>query len=226
MLSKVFKTIKIITVSILALLLVYVSFAVVCSIIPTSALSDADKEVEIFIETNGVHSDIVLPIRFDTIDWSKKVLFSNTISKDSAMKYISFGWGDKGFYLNTPTWADLRWSTALKAASGLGSSALHVTFLKTFHSSDSFSIKMSKRQYFLLVRYIEDSFAASSQGQFIVIDTKSVYGKNDAFYEANGSYSIIKTCNTWTNTALKTCEQKACLWTPFDKGIFYQYGKE
>lgn len=225
MLSKVFKIIKIIVVSILALLLVYMSVAVVCSLIPASAISDADKEVEIFIETNGVHSDIVLPVRFDTIDWSKKVPFSNTISKDSVMQYISFGWGDKGFYLNTPTWADLRWSTALKAASGVGNSALHVTFLKTFHSSGSFSIKISKRQYLLLVRYIEDSFAADNQGQFIVIDTKSVYGKNDAFYEANGSYSILKTCNTWTNTALKTCEQKACLWTPFDKGIFYQYGK-
>jgi hypothetical protein len=50
-----------------------------------------------------------------------------------------------------------------------------------------------------------------------------VYGDNDAFYEAIGSYNLFKTCNTWTNNALKSCGQKACFWTPFESGIFYQY---
>ena len=49
------------------------------------------------------------------------------------------------------------------------------------------------------------------------------YGKNDAFYEATGRYSLFHTCNTWTNNALKIAGQKACVWTPFDTGIFYHY---
>ncbi len=46
---------------------------------------------------------------------------------------------------------------------------------------------------------------------------------DDAFYEAKGSYSFMKTCNTWANSALKSAGQKAALWTPSDKGIFRHY---
>ena len=49
------------------------------------------------------------------------------------------------------------------------------------------------------------------------------YGNNDQFYEAVGSYSCFKTCNTWTNQALKESKLKACLWTPFDFGIISKY---
>ena len=47
--------------------------------------------------------------------------------------------------------------------------------------------------------------------------------KADAFYDAKGSYNLTRTCNTWTNNALKAAGLKACLWTPFDSGIFWQY---
>ncbi|HXU27639.1 MAG TPA: DUF2459 domain-containing protein, partial [Bacteroidia bacterium] len=50
-------------------------------------------------------------------------------------------------------------------------------------------------------------------------------GDNDSFYEAVGVYGLFYTCNTWANNGLKYCGQKACLWTPFEKGIFYQYRK-
>lgn len=57
------------------------------------------------------------------------------------------------------------------------------------------------------------------------INTNAVYGKTDAFYEAKGKYSLFKTCNTWTNNALKASEQRACVWTIFQSGIFYQLNK-
>ena len=65
----------------------------------------------------------------------------------------------------------------------------------------------------------------SNTNEAMYINTDAVYGKNDAFYEANGSYSLFHTCNTWANNGLKACGQKACFWTPFDSGIFYHYDK-
>ena len=55
------------------------------------------------------------------------------------------------------------------------------------------------------------------------IETDAVYGNHDIFYEAKGSYNLFYTCNTWTNSALKAANQKASLWTVYDKGILYHY---
>ena len=60
-----------------------------------------------------------------------------------AMIFVGLGWGDKGFYLETPTWADLKTSTALKAVSGYNTTAMHVTFYKEMQEKGSkIKIKM------------------------------------------------------------------------------------
>jgi uncharacterized protein (TIGR02117 family) len=137
---------------------------------------------------------------------------------------LALGWGDKGFYLNTPTWGDLTFKTAFNALFGLSTSALHTTYLDTIkESSTCKKICMSTKEYALLVRYIQNSIRKTKKGTSIFIPTNAVYGTNDAFYEAKGSYHLFSTCNTWTNRALKYSNKKACLWTPFDTGILNQY---
>jgi len=226
MIKKILKIILVVILTIISFLLTYALIALVFSIIPVNKKVDSQSNIDIYIHTNGVHTDIVLPIRVDTMDWSRTVKYSDTKGNDTIMKYISFGWGDRGFYLETPTWADLKFSIAFNAAFGLGKSAMHVTYYKEISkSSDTKRINISKRQFYLLNKYIENSFVKNEKGGFIKIKTDMVYGNDDAFYEAIGKYSLFKTCNTWTNTGLKMCEQKACLWTPIDKGIFYHYKK-
>jgi len=184
----------------------------------------ASKDITIYIRTNGVHTDLVIPLKNEQMDWSKEIRFENTISKDTCAKYLSVGWGDKGFYLHTPTWADLTFSVAFKAATGLSTSAIHATFYKTIEvGNDCVELKISKKQYTRLIKYIQNSFLKSPDGHLINIKTNANYGKNDAFYDAGGSYSMFHTCNTWANNGLKSCGQKAALWTPFDSGIFRQY---
>ncbi|MFY7811530.1 MAG: DUF2459 domain-containing protein [Flavobacterium sp.] len=106
------------------------------------------KEIEIFIKTNGVHSDLVMPVKNNLKDWSKNILFKHTISKDTTYQYIAFGWGDRAFYLETPTWADLKFSVALKATLGLNKTAMHTTFYKIIKENDRcIKLKISKNQY-------------------------------------------------------------------------------
>ena len=174
--------------------------------------------------TNGVHTDIVVPLKTKQIDWSKKVKFEDTMGKDTIMQYVAFGWGDKEFYLETPTWADLKFKTAFKAIFGLSATAMHTTFYKNINEgNDCKKVNLSKEQYSRLIKFIVSSFITDKNGNFENIITNANYGNNDAFYEAKGSYNLFSTCNTWTNDALKACGQKACLWTPYDKGIFYHY---
>ena len=82
---------------------------------------------------------------------------------------------------------------------------------------------MTERQYSNLIKFVDDSMEKDRNGNYINIKTNAVYGKDDAFYEAKGSYSFLHTCNTWTNNALKVSGQKAALWTPSDFGIFRHY---
>jgi uncharacterized protein (TIGR02117 family) len=185
------------------------------------------QDVTMYILTNGVHTDLVMPLRNEQMDWSQEVKFDNTSSKDTLAQYLAVGWGDKGFYLQTPTWADLKFSVAFKAATGLSTSAIHATFYKTMQvGNDCIELKISKEQYTRLVKYVKNSFTKDAQGHFMNIKTNANYSKNDAFYEAGGSYSMAHTCNTWANNGLKCCGQKAAYWTPFDSGIFGQYGVE
>jgi uncharacterized protein (TIGR02117 family) len=227
MLKKVFKKAGLTLLAIVSLLLIYVLAAWLLPYIPVNkdAQTDGPEEVSIYIKTNGVHTDIVAPMHSGLIDWNTIVPFENTDSKDTTFQYASFGWGDKGFYLETPNWSDLKFSVAFKAMFHLGSSAMHVTFYKEMQLSESCKeIKISKVEYEKLILYIKKSFQYDADGKTIQIITHNDgYGTDDAFYEAKDVYDLFHTCNTWANNALKAADQKACLWTALDKGIFYQY---
>lgn len=209
---------------ILSFLVLYlVSALLISKIAVNSDISQKNKEVEIFILSNGVHTDIVVPIKNKYKDWSKEIRFEHTKSKDSLARFLAIGWGDKGFYLNTPEWSDLKTSTAFNAAFGLSTSAMHTTFYKQMkEASDCKKIKISADEYQKLVTYISESFTYDTAKNPQWISGNS-YGKRDAFYEANGSYNLFYTCNTWANNALKAANQKASLWTVTDTGIFCHY---
>jgi uncharacterized protein (TIGR02117 family) len=221
------KALKILLKSILFFLgfiLLYIATAFVLSKITVDKEPDTKPEVQIFILTNGVHTDIVMPVKNDQIDWSQQVQFKNTKAADSTYNYIAMGWGDKGFYLETPDWSDLRASVALKAATGLGKTAIHATYYRQMRLGDDCkSMMISKEQYSRLITYVTASFQKDSSGNFIPIKTDANYSRTDAFYEANGSYSLTHTCNTWANNALKASGQKCCFWTPMDTPIFSKY---
>ena len=219
-----FKILGKVLLGIVGFIILYLVSAFVLSKIPVNSEDkDKNEDVTIYIKTNGVHTDIVVPIKTEFKDWSEKMQFSHIKSQDSTMQYIGFGWGDKGFYLNTPEWADLKFSTAFNAAFYLGTSAMHATFYKQIRESEScVKINISKTEYDKLIAYIEDSFQHDANGNPILINA-TTYGQNDSFYEANRKYHLFYTCNTWANNALKASDQKAALWTPSDTGIFCHY---
>lgn len=212
------------SIAFIALIGLYFLIAFCCSRITINANPSNAKEIAIYIMTNGVHTDIVVPAVSAEMNWTKEISYQNTLEADSTYQYLAMGWGDKKFYLETPEFSDLKLSNGLRAISGLSTSAMHTTYYKNIREDASCKkIIISKAQYRQLIEYILNSFKKDETGHLINVKSNIHYDIGDAFYEAKGSYSIFKTCNTWANAALKACGQRSCLWTIFDTGIFLKY---
>lgn len=222
--KKILRITKKLLVFLVIFVAIYLLAAFSLSRLATKKENATSNDIEIYILTNGVHTDIVMPVKSPIINWSRVILFEHTKNADTTLPYVATGWGDKGFYLETPSWADLKFSTAFKASFALSTTAMHATFYKDMQESESCKkISISIQQYQRLTQFISSSFVSDKKGAYKKIITSANYNSNDAFYEANGRYSLFYTCNTWANNALKSCGQKACWWTPFDRGIFSLY---
>lgn len=127
--------------------------------------------------------------------------------------------------MDTPEWKDLKVSTALIAALGLGESALHVTYHRDMQENSlCYRWMISSVQYETLIQYVKKSLDLG-HGKPILVQTDAQYGDSDAFYEAKRSYSMFYSCNTWTNIALKQAKMPAGIWATFDTGILSHYQK-
>ena len=200
----------------------YALIGTVLSLIPVNGKAAAGNDVVVYLDNNGVHTDIAVPTRTDRFDWSTIVSPDDTSSK-TADAYLAFGWGSQDFYLNVPEWKDLTPGIALKAISGLGRTALHTTYEREpVLNGKCRRLTLSVSQYDALVQYILSSAKRNEQGAFVRIDHPG-YFSSDAFYEGIGHYSPFHTCNTWANSALKSCGQKCCLWTALMQPIFWKY---
>jgi len=222
--KKIFRILLKILGLLVLLIIVYLLAVVLLPLIPVNKQKDKpNDQITAYILTNGVHTDIVVPVKSETIDWSTFVLFSDTKSKKE-YKYIAFGWGDKGFYLDTPEWKDLKFSTAFNAAFWLGDSAMHTTFYDNMtESEDCKRVDLSVEEYQKLIVYIKQSFNLDQNNKVELIKTDAVYGDSDSFYEVKRSYSLFFTCNTWAASALKAANKEGPLWTATQQGIFRHY---
>ncbi len=221
---RILKSFLVYIASFIGLILFYFLCSFILARIPVNNDDKLSGDIPIWIRSNGVHADIVVPVQTSIIDWSELVKYEYTKGNDTTAKWVAFGWGDKGFYLQTPTWSDLKFSVAFKALTGLSDAAMHVTFYNTLAENEKCrSISISAEQYKKLVSFIRSGFDQDSKGDVIHIVTDANYNDHDAFYEAEGTYSLFHTCNTWTNNALKFAGLPAGYWTPFEGGVLYYY---
>jgi uncharacterized protein (TIGR02117 family) len=200
-------------VGVLLFLLLYVGIAFLFSKIEVSGNPDTAGTIAVWTSSNGTHTDIIVPVKTSQMDWRTFVSPIDTRAADSSLQYVSFGWGDKTFFLNTPNWSDLKVSTALNAALGLGEGAMHVTYTNNLEYNPTWKkMMLNEAQYQSLITYIRSGFTRTDMG-VVVIPTEARYGNNDAFYASNFTYSLFYTCNTWTHNGLAAADQAHCPWT-------------
>ncbi|OYU84660.1 MAG: urease-associated protein [Flavobacterium sp. BFFFF2] len=201
----------------------YLFVQIIGSCIPVNTNTACNNVVgtTIYLKTNGVHTDIIIPC---TISADSTPTFSIESNGSTPSTWAAFGWGDKGFYLETPQWSDLKFKTAFKAMMYLDESVMHVRALPMPKESDSCKkLTITKEQYKVLVDYISNSFIKNGD-HLEKIETEG-NSKIDSFFKAQGRYSMFKTCNTWVNAGLKKAGIRTCLYTVIDKPIFWSLPK-
>lgn len=217
--KKMIRVVLYLPASMVALLLLYLGSAYVLSHSPHTVERDpnAVRNVAIYLISNGVHTDIAMPMTHRVFDWRQLNPPHDTPIKPQAQpQYIAIGWGDRDFYINTPTWADLTFSTAFYAITGLGQSAIRVShhFQEMKENENIVKIMISEHEYRQLVQQIQSHFKRHENGTVQRIRHNSG-NNNETFYESHGRYHLFQTCNTWTNTQLKASGLPAVKWTPF-----------
>ncbi|HEX8192016.1 MAG TPA: TIGR02117 family protein [Allosphingosinicella sp.] len=179
--------------------------------------------VTVYIRTNGVHTWIVVPKVHGRIDWRPFAPGAHLADpRYGAASHVGFGYGNREFYLNTPSWADLTFSRAIGAFSGGGRSLLHVEHIHD-PRPDSWQrpIVLRADEYARLSEFLVRRFQRDAAGRTMPVLGRG-YGANDMFYEANGGYSLYLTCNEWTGRALRGAGVRTGLWTPFSESIMWR----
>ncbi len=194
----------------------YIVISLILTYIPVEGeIEEAQKNNTIYLTTNGVHSDVILP---------RKLMIPELLKGQKyhpKEQYFAYGWGEENFFLNTPTWGELKFSTAFRAAFLESSTLMHVTRYNTKRER-WIAVQITEKQLQKLNTYILQTFDENDTGKQL-IEGASYTPDRDNFYKAHGNYMFYKTCNSWTNTALKESDMKASLWTPFDFGVLRWY---
>ncbi|MBG88463.1 MAG: TIGR02117 family protein [Verrucomicrobiales bacterium] len=183
---------------------------------------DASDGVEIFLWSNGVHVDLVVPRRTDLFDWSAWCPASHVKGRMTG-PWVAMGWGNRRIYLEVPEWEDLTLGVALESVFIPGATVMHVSNVWDIQAaSRTRRIVLTRKQYRRLVEHIQSGFALQPSGIPERIGEFS-YGDHDAFYEGNGKYSAFLTCNEWSASGLRKAGVKVGRWTPLESHLMKHF---
>lgn len=187
---------------------------------------DTKHDVEIYLISNAIHIGIVLPVKNKIIDWRKFVgeeYFSNQVLE---MEWIEFGWGDRRFYFEMPTWDHFTLSLAADALLLPDSAVMHVSYLPTHPTkySNVIKVSISYETYEKMVKSIRSWFVLENEKPILI--PEKGYSGEDNFFEAKGSYSLIRTCNVWTSDIFAASGLRHPLWSPTKHGLEFIWRKE
>ena len=204
--------------------ILYFAAALLLGLVPANnAWREAESGITLFVRTNGVHTWILMPKTNRYMDWRPYVPGAHL--REPAWgegNYIAIGYGERDFYLNTPTWGDLSLATAFNAGFGRGTTLLHVEHdHDPVEDADTRRIVFRPDEYQRLVAFIRPRFRLDGEGRTIPVLGRGYRG-NDMFYEAHGGYSFVMTCNEWTGRALRAAGIRTGLWTPLEQSIMWR----
>lgn len=198
-----------------AVLLLFALAAWIGSSIPRNASwTEPDEGIEIMLETNGVHTVIVMPLVTPQKDWRAAFPASDVSDPGRSYTHVSVSWGEREVFLNTPSWSDLNLSTAFGAATG-GDGLLHVAhYIRPVTAATIRALRLRPKEYMRLVRQIELQVLPVSQRT-----SHPGYARHDVFYDAPGTYHLGNSCNQWTSDMLARAGVRTGSWTPLAGGV-------
>ena len=208
----------------IALPLLYFLAALFLGLVPANVSFHQPTQggVVIFVRSNGIHTDLIMPKVNAEADWRPYANPEDVRDpRWGAADHVAIGYGAREFYLNTPTWSDLSVGTALRSMTGGDTPLVHLEHVNQPRREDwQRPIRLTSDQYRRLAAYVRASFKLDGDGA--PIHVPGGYGDADAFYEGDGSFSMFFNCNTWTGAALRAAGVRMGLWTPFEQSVMWR----
>lgn len=178
-----------------------------------------EQGVTIMVETNGVHTGIVVPVTTPQKDWRETFpSAAMPLGQGGLPTHLAIGWGEREIFLDVPTWDDLEAGTALRIAVLGGDAVMRVShYVRPAPSENHRPITITEAQYARLVTLIEDALPAPAPGGPREILRGSFSA--DAYYTALGHYTLSQSCNAWVGEVLGEAGVEMGWWTPFAGGV-------
>ncbi|AZO69101.1 MAG: TIGR02117 family protein [Mesorhizobium sp.] len=178
-----------------------------------AAAADPIATRHILVLKNPIHTDIAIPVD-DDVRKRFHFLVDGGIPTDMAeVRYIVFGWGGRAFYLETPSWSELKTVPVMKALT-LDASVMHVDVAGNIAEPhpDVAGFDIAEERFAALLDFIAASFQQGPNGPILI--ENAAYSRFDRFYEANGHFNALVGCNTWTAAALRIAGLRTGWWNP------------
>ena len=202
----------------------YLLAALLGSLIPVNTnWEEPDEGITVYLANTGVHSDIVMPVRAQGLDWAPLLPKRHFASPNPGARWVAFGSGEERVYLNTPTWWDLTPRTLWSALTG-GRRVMRVEWVEDPASYVTNEVRLRPEEYRRLWAAIRADFPPGGDGKPQRIDAPG-YGCCDAFYRATGRATALYACNNWTANRLRQAGVETSLWPPFVQGLLWRYRK-
>ena len=183
--------------------------------------SDEPCAVTIYVSGDNFHTNLIIPLKNNAVDLRQRLnLETLEPSFKDNDRWLSVGWGDRAFYINTPSLEDLHLSTTLRALFWPTETTLLVQGRRTLPSQYQVkSVVISHSAYLRLTQFILSSFARDLAGQPILLQASKRY--DGSFYAAKGRYFLFNTCNDWTAKGLRIANVNTPLWSGLAPSVFH-----
>jgi len=208
-------------VALLLLALAPFAGAIVPRPLLASAAAGREAPRRILVLSNPIHTDIAFPADPDVIERLGFLSSSGLPLSDPAVKWLVVGWGGRAFYLETPTWSELKPGPVLRALTA-DSSAMHVAIAGEIDQATEgvIPIDLSEAAFADMISASLDGFARDARGEPLLIEGRS-YGPYDRFYEGMGTFNAIVGCNTWTSAVLRRAGLRTGWWNPLPQSLVW-----
>ena len=178
---------------------------------------EPDQGIPVFVETNGVHVSLIVPMSAAGEDLSDLIRPEHLSDSNLYGTHAMIGWGHGRVYRNARTWGDVKSGDIASAIIGSDETTLHI-----YHIIDPRPAQHRKRflvsqqAYKSIIASIRSTFRLNTEGQS---KAYPAYGANNLFYDSVGHYSAYTTCNEWTGAVLRKAGVRMGIWTPMPGGV-------
>lgn len=168
----------------------------------------------VLVLSSDIHTDLALPASPELAARFSFMAADGLDPGQPGVAYIVAGWGGRSFYVETPSWSDLKPGPVFKALS-LDRSVMHMGLAGAIDPAHPsvLTIDLDEVEFERLVQSVLASFTLNADGLPALVPGAQ-YGEYDRFYEAEGWFNALVGCNAWTAGMLRQAGLTTGWWTP------------